>query len=198
MNTIKFAISNVCSAFNSHTVGSKVTEPGLFIQALAEALATYDDAHDKTPGQHTVLLPESATALVSAGVALRETIPPATPDHPVLGYVVREHRGRADLFAKREYAVRATGVAAVVYTLAAYLADPDVTAEEAREIPGGTTHVIVAVLAFTGPKAPLSPYRLVANLAGGNNDALAYTADEMRALAVAAKGYDDVYIVVAD
>jgi hypothetical protein len=38
----------------------------------------------------------------------------------------------------------------------------------------------------------------LANLAGGNNDALAYTADEMRALAVAAKGYDDVYVVVAD
>ena len=194
---IKFAISNVCSAFNSHTVGSKVTRPGLFIQALAEALATYDDTNDTTPGQHFVMLPESATALVSAGVALRETIP-STPGHAVLGYVVREHRGRVDVFAKREYAARATGVAAVVYTLAAYLADPDVTEEEARKIPEGTSHVIVAVLAFAGPKAPLSPYRLVANLAGGNNDALAYTADEMRALAVAAKGYDDVYIVVAD
>lgn len=190
MNTI-FAISNVCSAFNSHTVGSKVTRPGLFIQALAEALATYDDTNDKTPGQHFVMLPESATALVSAGIALREEL-------SVGAYIVREHRGRVDVFAKREYAARATGVAAVVYTLAAYLADPDVTEEEAREIPEGTSHVIVAVLAFAGPKAPLSPYRLVANLAGGNNDALAYTADEMRALARDAKGYDDVYVVVAD
>jgi hypothetical protein len=194
---IKFAISNVCSAFNSHTVGSKVTHLGLFIQALAEALATYDDTNDKTPGQHFVMLPESATALVSAGVALRETIP-STPGHAVLGYVVREHRGRVDVFARREYAARATGVAAVVYTLAAYLADPDVTEEEAREIPEGTSHVIVAVLAFAGPKAPLSPYRLVANLAGGNNDALTYTADEMRALARDAIAYDNEYVVVAD
>jgi len=189
---IQFALSNVCTAFNSHTVGSKVTQRDAFGEAVAEALATYDASHDVTTGQHFVMLPESATEWVSAGVALRESIP------SVGGYVVREHRGRVDVFAKREYAVRATGVAAVVYTLAAYLADPDVTAEEAREIPEGTSHVIVAVLAFAGPKAPLSPYRLVANLAGGNNDALAYTADEMRALARDAIAYDDVYIVVAD
>lgn len=188
---IKFAISNVCTAFHHYTIGSKVTHLGPFMEAVAEALATYDDTHDKTPGQHFVLLPDSATALVSAGIALREEL-------SVGAYVVREHRGRVDAYAPREYAVKATGVAAVVYTLAAYLADPDVTEEEARDIPEGTSHVIVAVLAFAGPKAPLSPYRLVANLAGGNNDALAYTADEIRALARAAKGYDDVYVVVAD
>jgi hypothetical protein len=43
--------------------------------------------------------------------------------------------------------------------------------------------VLVAVLASDGRKATLSPYRFVMNLAGGNRSALAWTADEIRAVA---------------
>ena len=58
--------------------------------------------------------------------------------------------------------------------------------------------MLVAVLAFAGPKAPLSPYRLVHNLAGGNNEAAQWTADEIRAKALESKVYYDEWCTVAD
>lgn len=51
---------------------------------------------------------------------------------------------------------------------------------------------------FAGPKAPLTPHRLVANLAGGNRAALVWTADEIRAEAMASNEYDREWCVVAD
>lgn len=186
----KFHVSNVCSAFTPAPVGTKVTDAGAFTAALALAVAAHDPAGDRTPGQHFVMLPGDALATVSAGVARRADVPED-------GYVVRVHRGRADCYAARPYAARATGLAAVVYTRDAYAADPQVTAEEVAGIPGDVTHVIVAVLAFAGPKAPLSPHRFVANLAGGNRDAATYSADEMRAMAREVIAYDDEWIVVA-
>ena len=63
---------------------------------------------------------------------------------------------------------------------------------------GNATHVVVAVLGFAGPNPPLSPYRFVSNLAGGNNEALTYTADDMRRMAKDIKAYDDEWCVVAD
>jgi len=57
----------------------------------------------------------------------------------------------------------------------------------------------VAVLANAGPRPPAySPHRLVANLAGGNKDALAWDADTIRAHAVAAAIYHETWSVVAD
>jgi len=58
--------------------------------------------------------------------------------------------------------------------------------------------VLVAVLAFAGPKAPLTPHRLVKNLAGGNKEALLWSADEIRAKCAEAAGYWDEWCVVAD
>jgi len=60
------------------------------------------------------------------------------------------------------------------------------------------THVVVAVLAAAGPKPPFSPFRLVANLAGGNNEAKKWTADEIRLTAVGVLAYDENWVVVAD
>ena len=186
----KFHVSSVCGAFAASPVGTKVLDAGAFTAALSVAVEAHDTAGDRTPGQHFITLPGDALATVSAGVARRADVPED-------GYVVRVHRGRADCYAARPHAAKATGLAAVVYTRAAYAADPQVTAEEVATIPGDVTHVIVAVLAFAGPRAPLSPHRFVANLAGGNRDAATYTADEMRAMARDIAAYDDEWIVVA-
>ena len=88
----------------------------------------------------------------------------------------------------------------VVYTREAHLADPDVVANptEAARISSDTTHVIVAVLASAGPSSPLTPFRLVANLTGGNVEALLWTADEIRARAREAFAYAAEWDVVAD
>ena len=96
---------------------------------------------------------------VSAGVGPQSTNP--------TDYVCRLHRGHVGAYLKREHAAPITGCAVVVYTREAYLANPEITAMEAYRI-GDATHVLVAVLAFAGPEAPLTPHRLVANLAGGN------------------------------
>ncbi len=53
-------------------------------------------------------------------------------------------------------------------------------------------------LASTGPRAPYTPYRLISNLAGGNNEALEWTAEEIRKKAVESKKYHDEWCVVAD
>jgi hypothetical protein len=113
--------------------------------------------------------------------------------------VCREHRGVVSAYLRREFAAPVTGCALVVYTRKAYFQDPDVTPAEAARIDAlDPTHVLVAVLAFAGPKSPLPPYRLVWNLAGGNNEALLYTADEIRAKAKEAIDYDNDWSPVAD
>jgi hypothetical protein len=60
------------------------------------------------------------------------------------------------------------------------------------------THVLVAVLAFAGPQSQLSPHRFAANLAGGNHEAQAWTADEIRAKAKDIMAYDNEWVTVAD
>ena len=101
--------------------------------------------------------------------------------------------------------VVAVAIAGIVYTVAAYLADPQVYGSERTQIEaGGATHVIVAVLANAGPKPPAySPGRLVENLAGGNNDAAKWVAakwdaDTIREHAKAASAYSSEWSVVAD
>jgi len=84
-----------------------------------------------------------------------------------------------------------------VYTRDAYVADPDITPEDIQAL-GDSTHVIIAVLASSGPSAPLTPHRFVHNLAGGNNEALLWTADEIRAKAKEILSYANEYSVVAD
>lgn len=91
----------------------------------------------------------------------------------------------------------------VVYTREAYLADPDLqqpeeAEERARIEASDATHVIVAVLAFAGPKSPLPPNTFLHNLAGGNHEALSWTADEIRSTAQQVKAYWNEWCVVAD
>ncbi|MBI4434843.1 hypothetical protein HY635_03475 [Candidatus Uhrbacteria bacterium] len=144
------------------------------------------------PGQHYIVLPREANKAVSAGVGRRTDSPES--------YMLRVHRGRVSAYLNRYLAADVESVAVVVYTRKAYLADPDVQADpkEAERIGSAVTHVIVAVLASAGPNPPLTPFRFVANLAGGNNEALAWTADEIRAKALEIAAYADGWDVVAD
>lgn len=193
MNTIKFGVSNICSAFAGQTIGTKVLDAEAFMITLSAAVETYDVSGDRVPGQHFVVLPEAARPLVSAGVGRRTTDP--------ADYVLRVHRDRVEAYLRRDKAAEVEGVAVVVYTTAAYLADPDVLADpaEAERIrQSECSHVIVAVLAFAGPKAPLSPYRLVHNLAGGNREAAEWSADEIRGKAAESTAYWNEWETVAD
>jgi hypothetical protein len=191
--TVKIALANIVTAFEPKALGTKVTDGLSFGLVLGAAVKAFDFTTQRVPGQGFVTLGDDAKAFVSAGVGRRVDDPTA--------YVVRFHRGRCEAYLKREHAAPVDGVAAVVYTVAAYLADPDVAGDAAeveritREAP---THVLVAVLAFAGPKAPLPPIRLVHNLAGGNKEAVTWTADEIRAKAVEVRAYDEVWAVVAD
>jgi len=182
--------ADIVTAFVDVTVGTKVTDTTNFLLAAVAAIAKYDFEAQRVPGQGFIMCPE-AVPFVSAGVGPRSS--------KASDFVCREHRGVVGAFLKREFAAQVEGCALIVYTLAAYLADPDVTpAEAVRVVETGATHVLVAVLAFAGPKAPLSPYRLVGNLAGGNNEALAWTADEIRAKAKESMEYDSSWAIVAD
>jgi hypothetical protein len=192
MQTLKIITSDICSALDTHTIGSKVTHHGPFFDAMEERVRRFDFAGARVPGQGFILCPE-LVPFVSAGVGPRSKNPE--------DYVCRVHRGIVSAYLKREFAAKVTGCALVVYTKDAYLADPDTIhagheAEHIRDM--DPTHVLVAVLAFAGPDSPLPPYRLVWNLAGGNREAALYTADEIRAKAKAAIDYDNAWATVAD
>lgn len=191
--TIKFADANILEAFKVKCVGTRVTDGFSFTAHLRAAVAKFDFTAQTTPGQGFVVLSPSACAYVSAGVGRHRNDPNA--------YVLRSWRGTVGAYLKREFAEPVESVAAVVYTVDAYLADPDVAADEfevGRIKASEATHVIVAVLASAGPRAPLSPGRLVSNLAGGNKDALSWDADTIRAKARESAEYAREWAVVAD
>jgi len=174
--------SNIVTAFDNSAIGTKVVDAGGFMAEAHKAIAAFDFDAQTIPGQGFIPCKELIPFL-SAGVGRRSTNPE--------DYVVRLHRGRVDAYLRRECAVSCEGAAIIVYTRAAYLADPDVQrddAERTRIESSEATHVLVAVLGFAGPTAPLSPFRLVANLAGGNKEALVWTADEIHTRAAVGRG----------
>ena len=190
--THTFGISSICSAFTDNTIGSRVLGSGDFKANLSTALDTYDVSKDRVPGQHFIEFPNTVgcLSLVSAGVG---KIKGRTADD----YVVREHRGECAAYLKREFAEPVTGVACVLYTLEAYKSDPEVDMSK-ESFGDDVSHVIVAVLAYAGPKSPLSSKRFVSNLAGGNKEALTWDADEIRTKAEEINNYHSEWTVVAD
>lgn len=153
---MKFTTSNICTAFNNKTIGSKVIDTDGFMAALETAVSNHDGSKDREPGQHFVIMPD-AKSFVSAGDGLKSDDPN--------DYIVRHHREGPKMFLKREKAGQVQFLATVVYTREAYLKDPDYDGvEDLRD----ATHVIVAVIASSGPSSPVTPYRFVHNLAGGN------------------------------
>lgn len=190
---MKIEKSNIVSAFSTSTVGSKVVDPKGFMAALKKAVGTHDRSKDRVKGQHYILIPKSAWTTVSAGVGRKTTNPE--------DYVVRLHRGQPTLYLRREHAAEVEGLACVVYTREAYLSNQDIQNDlpEKERIEGSDcSHVMVAVLASAGPRSPLTPYRLVHNLAGGNKEATTWSADEIRSKACESKKYWDEWAVVAD
>ncbi|MAG27916.1 hypothetical protein CMI47_20505 [Candidatus Pacearchaeota archaeon] len=206
-NIIRVIRANIVTAFDKFTVGTKVTDAKAFGAFLKEAIPRHDAATDRMPGQHVIPLPRTAFDTVSCGVGRRT--------HSRSAYVLREYRGRVSAFLRRHLGGDVNSLAAIVYTREAYLADPGVADkpglkpveaaerqhERDRVESSDCTHVLVAVLtnAFGAPEhPPLSPLRFAANLAGGNNEALAWTADEIRAQAEKVAAYDRDWCVVAD
>jgi len=192
--TIKFGVSCTCSSFDENTVGTKVLNETLFLNALEDAFEEHNASEhaDRIPGQHFVdieMRPFLKTTL-SSGVGRLEGKTPSD-------FVVREHRGECSAYLGRDSAEPFSGCAAVVYDLEAYAADPEV--DMAKETFGSdVTHVIVAVLAFAGPASPLTYKRFAHNLGGGNKEALAWSADEIRAEADEVSEYWSEWAVVAD
>jgi hypothetical protein len=198
---MRIAHASIVSAFGPRAIGTRVLNVPAFNAALTEAVASFDFAGQRVPGQGFIPLPDATRSLVSAGVGPRVDDPAA--------FVLRSYRGEVRAFLSRERAAEVTGVAVVVDTLAAYLQDPDVAGDPAKGIPAdpaeaarviavGATHVLVCVLAFAGPRAPFSRDALLHNLAGGNNEANAWSADEIRAHAAATEAYAKVWATVAD
>ncbi len=190
MNLSSLYIADTFTAFRAITVGTQVLDRLAFTEVALNAIAEHDFTKDRVPGQGFILCSD-AIPFLSAGVGPRSS----NPDD----YVCQAHRGRVSAFLKRVFAAPVKGCALIVYTKAAYLADPDIDPVEQEHLAkhDHVTHVLVAVLAFAGPTPPLEPYRLVANLAGGNNEALVWTADEIRAQASASIEYDREWCVVA-
>jgi hypothetical protein len=189
---MKIEFSNIMTAFDPPAIGTRVTHLKEFLDALDEAVVKHDFAADRIPGQGFILMPE-AVPFVSAGVGPR-TLDPED-------YVCRCHRGVVSAYLRRQRAAKVEGCAVVVYTKAAYLVDPDVLAEPAelaRIEQSDADYVLVAILAFAGPKTVLPLYRFVANLAGGNLEALAWTADEIRAKAKEVVECENAWCTVAD
>lgn len=186
----KLIAANIVTCFDASSIGTKVLDRERFEVVAKAAISTHDFDADDVPGQGFIQCPD-AVPFVSAGVGKRTENPS--------DYVLRLYRGVVEVFLRREHAASVEGCALVVYTKEAYLADPDVAGDEVElERVKDATHVLVAVLAFAGPKAPLSPHRLVHNLAGGNREAALWTADEIRAKALDSKTYHDEWCVVAD
>lgn len=158
---IKLGVSNICTAFKDQTIGSKVLDSFEFNYLLDAAIRDHDTSKDRAPGQHYIVLLEAAP-FVSAGDGLKS-------DNPG-DYIVRTHREGPKMFLKRECAGKTNFLAVVVYTREAYIADPDMTPEELETLDPWATHFIVAVIASSGPSAPVTPGRFVHNLAGGNNE----------------------------
>lgn len=189
---MKIALSEIVTSFNDMTIGSKVLNPKAFMSLLEGCIANHDPSRDRQPGQHFISLPQEANNLVSGGVGPSSN----DPDH----YVLRFHREKVSAYLKRQFAAPVDSVAVVVYTMAAYQFDPDCTTEEIQRVQDeGASHVLVAVLASSGPKvSPLTPFRLVHNLAGGNLEAQQYSADEIRAKAKESLLYHNAWSTVAD
>ena len=191
---IALFISTFCTAFELNTVGTKVTEAKRtqFLKQIESAIANTDFDKQECAGQASILV-NHLVHCVTSGVGVRTKNPN--------DYIPRLHRGQMELFLKRERAMPAENCTIIVYTRAAYLADPQVASnseETAMIQTSNTTHVLVAVLADAGPHSTVSPHRFVQNLAGGNNQYKAWDAERIQLEASKVKAYHDLFCTVAD
>lgn len=190
----RIGIANIVTAFGFNTIGTKVSDFDAFVLEAKKAIDSHDPTNDREPGQHYIMCP-ALIPLVSAGVGQRT-------DNPE-DYIIRKGRFGVDRYLRRDRAATVEGCALVVYTRAAYLADPDINkpeeAEERKHVEESDyTHIIVAVLAFAGPRSPLPPETFIHNLAGGNNEVAQWTKEEICAKAAEIESYWNTWCIVAD
>lgn len=191
---IRIANSNIMTAFDEKTIGSKVIDKPNFVTVLKTAIRLHDWEAERVSGQAKIEIDKAAFRFVSCGTGRRSD----NPDD----YVLRIHRGRVEHYLRRKFAEPVNSLSVIVYTTAGYLDDPDVrndTTEKMRIIDANPTHVLVALLATACPGF-VSPYRFVANLAGGNKSYLPgnISVAELNDLAKKVMEYDDKYCIVAD
>lgn len=160
---VRIAYSNILKCFDDECIGTKVMNEDRFMAVLELKLANSGkfDEHG-----HAFLNLPAAAGHCSPGDIIKTGLKASD-------FVVREWRGEVGLYAKRPRDLKAETVSAIVYTLEAYLEDPEVSELEKNSLlhqgpEGGYTHVLVAVLASMGAPTALSSSRLVRNLAGGN------------------------------
>lgn len=175
--------------FTPEAIGTFVRAPVSLQRDIEMALETYEFPEN---GQGFVSLPESAWANVLPGVARRTTNPE--------DYKNALHRGKVGQFLRRDLVAlpALSGVAAIVYTREAFLADPQTSDEEKQAfIEAGYTHVWVTTLAFAGPKPPVTSWRFVVNLAGGNAAYAEMTKEKLVEMAQSIEAYEAEWAVVA-
>lgn len=175
--------------FSASAIGTFVSKPAALHTAVEQALESYDMPEN---GQGFVSLPEEAWDCVLPGVARRTSNPE--------DYCNRLHRGKVGQFLRRDKVALPDldGVAAIVYTREAFLADPQTSDEEkAAFVEAGYTHCWVTTLAFAGPKPPVSSWRFVVNLAGGNVSYETMTKEQLVEMAQSIEAYEAEWAVVA-
>ena len=192
--TIRLAPSFIWQAYSPNAIGSKVPAESIvpFDRVLKEAIASHDPSKDWAEGQHMVAFPKEHLHLLSCGVGERTD----NPDD----YVIRNWRGRVSLFLKREKALPCAYANVIVYTKDALLKDPQLPESERENIEAcNATHYLIALLS-NGEGVPNSHslYRFVDCLAGGNNEADAWSLEDIKNLAKDARDYADKWAVVAD
>ena len=194
--TIKLAPANIVNlgpaAIGTSLLDSSKTGEAEFYKEAERIIASFNFQNQPVPGQGFLPSP-SLVKFLRAGVGRRT-------DNPH-DYVLRCHRGRVDAYLKQAHAAPVEGAALVVYTRMAYMVDPDVVADATEfsrvvSLPDAT-HFLIAVLAFAGPASPLSPYRFVANLAGGNHEAATWSPEVIASKAASIVEYDRTWCVVA-
>mgnify|MGYP003978045053 FL=1 len=196
--------ADIVTAFAEQTIGTKVLDRKGFDALLLDAIANTDFAKQDIPGQAFIKLNESVVNMLSPGVATRNEA-----DQPE-DFVIRRYREGCKMYLRRSVAEaqgrnKATGGAIVVYTAPGYLGDPDLQGETTailnerqRVIENGYTHILVAVLGFSGPDSPLTPFRFVHNLAGGNREAQIWSASKIRRKTKEIIEFANSYVLVAD
>ena len=175
------------SQMSAGAVGTYVQEPMALYEAVVAAIETYVFPED---GQAVISLPKEVCGIVLPGVARRTDRP---EDYKNVFY-----RGKMEQFLDRRKVELPSldEVAVVVYTAEAFLADPQTSDEEkAGFIKAGFTHCWVTTRA--GPKGPVTPWRFVVNLAGGNAAYETMTKDALVEMAKEIEAYESEWCVVA-
>jgi hypothetical protein len=132
----------------------------------------------ETSGQAVLELPEKFFKEVRCGVG---RVPSKNIARRQDLYKLVDYRGEVDAYLDRNLAdiPSTTSLRVVIYNRQAFLADPELTAEDKEAFDRDEcTHALITFLASTvEAPSPLSSKRLVRNMAGGNP---AYTVEGMK------------------